>query len=109
MELRTIIGCYELEDKLGENKEQTFKLIIPANFSWETLQTALANLTRGAQDWEAMNKKVKEEAPAEEAASVQEAVEVEEVVPAKKATKAAAVVADEEDEFCDEEVVPEVN
>lgn len=74
MQLKTIIGCYELEEILGENKNIGFKFVIPANFTWETLHEALANMVNGAKEWETFVKKQAEEkavaaAPAEEVAA----------------------------------------
>lgn len=67
MQLRTIVGCYELEEVLGENKNIAYKLVIPANFSWETLHEALANMANGAKEWETFVKKQAEEKAAQEA------------------------------------------
>lgn len=66
MQLRTIVGCYEIEEILGENKNIPFKLVIPANFSWETLHEAIANIATGAKEWEIFVKKQAEEKAAAE-------------------------------------------
>lgn len=75
MELRTIVGCYEIEDRQGQNKEMLFKLTVPANFSWEALHAALANFAVGAKEWENLNKK-KDEPAAEEVAAEPVAPEI---------------------------------
>jgi len=68
MQLKTIVGCYELVEVQGVNSDVIYKLTIPANFTWETLHSAIANMANAAKEWEELNKKKAEEAQAAQAA-----------------------------------------
>jgi hypothetical protein len=62
MNLRTIVGRYELE----HNQDgMPFMFTVPNQFTWEALHTALDSIKAGAKEWEAMIKRSQEETQAE--------------------------------------------